>query len=477
MKFHYKYKTLPHQLYHPSTAEAFSNPKLIKFNYELSKKLGLNIENYSPEELGYIFSGQKLIEGCAPYSLAYAGHQFGHFVPLLGDGRAMVLGEVLDPIGQRYDIQLKGTGRTIYSRNGDGKSALGPVLREYIVSEAMYHLGIPTTRSLAAVTTGDMVYRENSLPGAILTRVASSHIRIGTFQYMASRGDIAALMALLDYSVSRHFPELKDHENLAFKFLQQVIRVQAKLVAHWMSIGFIHGVMNTDNMSISGETIDYGPCAFMDYFDFNQVYSFIDKNGRYSYGNQPKILNWNLARLAECFIPIIKTDETQAIELLNHELRFIPKIFKDEFNLRMKEKFGLRDELEVEEIVKTWFDYLQKEKLDFTQSFRNLSDFALSGKSDLFPRTELLKKFESLWRPRIQESKDLKPRMDAVNPYFIPRNHQIEKVINSALSGDYSLFNQLNDVLSKPFTEQPEFSYLSRPPRQEEKIKNTFCGT
>jgi uncharacterized protein YdiU (UPF0061 family) len=477
MKLDCTYKTLPELFYHSSKAEAFSNPKLIKFNFDLSKKLGLALHNYSSEELSSIFSGQTLLEGCAPYSLAYAGHQFGHFVPQLGDGRAMVLGEVLNTEGQRFDIQLKGAGRTIYSRNGDGKSALGPVLREYIVSEAMYHLGVPTTRSLAAVITGDMVYREHSQPGAVLTRVASSHIRIGTFQYIASRGDVPALKALLDYAVGRHFHELIEQDNTAFKFFQSVIRGQVRLVAQWMSLGFIHGVMNTDNMTISGETIDYGPCAFMDHFDFNQVYSFIDRNGRYSYGNQPKILMWNLARLADCLIPLVESNEEEAVELLNHELSLIPKMFQSEFHKILAGKFGVKNETGIEEILRTWFDYLQKENLDFTQSFRNLSDLAIAGECNFYPQTELFRSFQSHWKPRLLDTKDLKQRMDAVNPFFIPRNHQIEKAINNALLDNYTLFNQLNDVLSTPFSERPEFSYFSNPPKHEEKIKNTFCGT
>jgi uncharacterized protein YdiU (UPF0061 family) len=477
MKFEYTYKTLPKLLYHPSEAESFSNPKIIKFNSDLSKNLGLNLESHTPEELSQIFSGQVLTAGTEPFSLAYAGHQFGHFVPQLGDGRAMLLGEVVSPEGDRFDIQLKGAGRTIYSRNGDGKSALGPVLREYIVSEAMYNLGVPTTRSLAAISTGDQVFRETEQPGAILARVAKSHIRIGTFQFIAARNDLSALNELLNYSVRRHFPELVDSDNLAINFLRSVIHKQVKLVAHWMSIGFIHGVMNTDNMTISGETIDYGPCAFMDHFDFNQVYSFIDKNGRYAYGNQPKILIWNLARLADCLIPLVSQNEDQAIELLNHELSLISNLFETEFNSKMALKFGVQDVAHVREILKAWFDYLQFEKLDFTLSFRNLADLATRGESNFFKTTDLFKKFESHWRPNLLQIENLKERMDAVNPIFIPRNHQIENAIQNALLGDYSLFHQLNAVLSKPFIDQPDFLQFTKPPSIEEKIKNTFCGT
>jgi serine/tyrosine/threonine adenylyltransferase len=477
MKIEATYKTLPSDLYDESNAEKFSQPKLLKFNQELSKQLGLDLALKSSKEIAEIFSGQQLLAGSEPFSMAYAGHQFGHFVPQLGDGRAMLLGEILDPQGRRFDVQLKGSGRTKYSRNGDGKSALGPVIREYIVSEAMYHLGVPTTRSLAAVATGDQVYRETPVPGAVLTRIASSHIRIGTFQFLACRNNFPALKALLDYSVQRHFPDLVGQEHLAVGFFKKVVQAQIRLVAQWMSIGFIHWVMNTDNMTISGETIDYGPCAFMDHFNFNQVYSYIDRNGRYAYSNQPKILIWNLARLADCLIPLVGEQEEESIAILNHELGLVAGLFAVEFNKAMAGKFGLENEQGVEEILLAWFEYLQTEKLDFTLSFRKLSDIIDGNESHFFPPTELFGKFESRWRAKIHKVPGLKQKMDALNPLFIPRNHQIEKAIQRATIGDYSIFDDLNHVLSQPFSERHDFLQYSVPPKAEEIIKNTFCGT
>ena len=477
MKFSNTYHKLPNHFYSPSKAAHFTDPQLIRFNHTLSQNLGFDLSSKSDEELAKLFTGQYIPEGSAPISLAYAGHQFGHFVDQLGDGRAMLLGEVLDPEGKRFDIQLKGSGPTKFSRNGDGKSALGPVIREYILSEAMFHLGVPTTRALAAVSTGDIVYRDTPMPGAVFTRVASSHLRIGTFQFIASRNDVSALKALLDYSIQRHYPEIKNQENSALLFFQQIAKAQIKLIAHWMSLGFIHGVMNTDNMTITGETIDYGPCAFMDHFNFNQVYSFIDRNGRYAYGNQPKILMWNLSRLADCLIPLIKADEKAAIEMLNHELSLFPKMFEAEFNHRMALKFGLRYQSGFEEILECWFNYLQSEKLDFTLSFRNLSKILEKNDNSFFPETPQFKKFESLWRSKLSNEQKLQEKMDAINPLFIPRNHQVEKSIQEAIRGNYALFHELNDVLTHPFSEKPEFSIYSLPPNNEEKVTNTFCGT
>jgi serine/tyrosine/threonine adenylyltransferase len=477
MRFNNTYKTLPDQFYSPSSAAHFPAPKLIKFNHELSQKLGLDLSSKSNDELAKIFSGEITLDGSEPISLAYAGHQFGHFVEQLGDGRAMLLGEILDPHGKRFDVQLKGSGRTRFSRNGDGKSAMGPVIREYLLSEAMYHLGVPTTRALAAVATGETVLRETPRPGAVFTRIASSHLRIGTFQFIAARNDLTALKALLDYSIARHYPELMNQPKSALLFLQKVIEVQIKLVTHWMSLGFIHGVMNTDNMSISGETIDYGPCAFMDHFNYNQVYSFIDRNGRYSYNNQGKIVQWNLCRLAECLIPFIDSDEKVAIERLNHELSLIPKRFEKELNERIAAKLGFQYQDSDDEIIQSWFEYLQSENQDFTLGFRKLSDVIEGNDQSFFQATDSFKKFEQVWRKRLTETSKLKQQMDRINPLFIPRNHQVEKAIADAVTGNYSSFEQLNAILSRPFDEQLEFSPYALPPREEEKIQNTFCGT
>jgi uncharacterized protein YdiU (UPF0061 family) len=481
MKFDNTFIKLPSQFYSLSSATPFASPKLIKFNEKLAGELGLNlsaqVNDQSSDQLAKYFVGEQLFKGSEPLSQVYAAHQFGHFVDQLGDGRAMLLGEILDPKGQRFDIQLKGAGQTKYSRRGDGKSAIGPVIREYLLSEAMHSLGVPTTRALAAVATGEMVYREEPIPGAVFTRVASSHLRIGSFQYFAARGDLVSLKTLLDYCIDRHYPEIKNQENPPLVFLQKVAQGQIKLVAHWMSLGFIHGVMNTDNMTISGQTIDYGPCAFMDYFNFNQVYSFIDKHGRYAYSNQPQILIWNLSRLAECLIPLFPTDEHTAIEILNHELSLMPKLFEQTHHQMMAAKLGLNYQTGDEEIIKSWFAYLQTEKLDFTLSFRKLSDILKENDSDFFKVTEQFKKFEMLWRPRLSDLKTLKTKMDSLNPLFIPRNHLVEKAITGSIAGDYTLFEELNTVWANPFKEQPHFAQYTLPPKPVEIVKNTFCGT
>lgn len=471
------YIKLPNHFYDAATPAEATNPKLIKFNRELSDYLGLNLSLKSDEELAQIFSGKIITEGSEPIALAYAAHQFGHFVPELGDGRAILLGEVVNIEGKRFDIQLKGSGITKYSRNGDGLAALGPVIREYIVSEAMFRLGIPTTRALAAVLTDDLVYRETPLPRAILTRVASSHLRIGTFQYALARQDQEGLIALLDYAIERHYPEIKNAENKALSFLLAVANAQIKLIASWMSVGFIHGVMNTDNMTISGETIDYGPCAFMDHFNFNQVYSYIDRNGRYAYGNQPKILLWNLYRLADCLIPLIDKDEKVAIEILNKELSQIPLILQREINTRFAKKLGLVYQEGEEDIIQAFLEYLQESNLDFTLSFRNLLKIFDEEASLFFIKSDSFNKFKTIWRQKIKEGRVDKALMEKVNPTFIPRNHHIEAAIRAALNDDYSIFHEINEVLKNPYQEQEKFIKYSLPPEENQKIKNTFCGT
>ena len=486
MQFHNSFEQLPKEFYADAFPAAFSRPQLLKFNKELSEQLGLNLGSLPESDLVDILLCKQKVIGSRPIAFAYAGHQFGHFVPLLGDGRAILLGEVLDPNGRRFDIQLKGAGQTVFSRNGDGRAALGPVLREYIVSEAMHKLGVPTTRALAAISTGDIVYRESPLPGALLVRVASGHIRIGTFEYIAAKGDLLGLQALLDYSIDRHYPEIKGEVNAALLFLKKVASAQINLVAHWMSIGFIHGVMNTDNMTISGETLDYGPCAFMDQFSFDQVFSYIDRQGRYAYMNQGSIVHWNLSRLAECLIPLVHKDQKIAIELLKNELDAIPKIFELELNQRMSKKLGLLNyQSEDKNLIESWLNYLQEEQLDFTLSFRMLSSSLDNNPSTDVPKAKnAYKSFERAWHLRLKnQAHDLatiKNNMDKVNPLFIPRNHQIERAIHNAIEGDLSTFNELNQVLSRPFDETLENSQLSsykNPPLPEEKILSTFCGT
>ncbi len=468
MKFDNSYARLPERFYAASSPATFSEPELITLNESLAQELGFDFSQYSKKELAEFFSGQKALAGSHYISLAYAGHQFGSFVPSLGDGRAILLGEVLGQENKRFDIQLKGAGPTPFSRRGDGMSALGPVIREYLVSEAMHALGVPATRALAAVLTGDQVQREEIIPGGVFTRVAASHIRIGTFEYFASRGDHEALKTLIDYTLKRHYPQAVG-DNPAMTLFLSVREAQSSLVSHWMSLGFIHGVMNTDNMTLSGETIDFGPCAFMDYFNYNQVYSYIDRQGRYAYGNQGNILLWNLARLADCLIPFIDNDEKIAIEKLNSELQKTKTIFQQKLHQRLLKKFGLSldQSPETENLVTNWFDFLTKEKLDFTQSFRNLMH------KNFFPQTIEFEKFYQNWLA-------LKPEAELIhktNPLYIPRNHLVERAIQGALKGDYSLFYRLNKLYLNPFTEQAGAEDFTLPPKEEEKIKNTFCGT
>ena len=421
--------------------------------------------------------------------MVYAAHQFGHFAGRLGDGRAMLLGEVVNPEGKRYDIQLKGSGPTEYSRNGDGLSGLGPVIREYIVSESMYYLGVPTTRALAAVLTGDPVYRQQVQPGGVFTRVAASHIRIGTFQYFASIGDKEGLETLLKYTIDRHYPhvnESKEDIHPAVLFLREVIKAQASLVSHWTSYGFIHGVMNTDNTTVSGETIDFGPCAFMDTYKADKVFSSIDRGGRYAYNQQSSICGWNLCRLADCLIPLVDEDSDKAIEFLNAELKNLPEILETEWMNKMILKFGLEAKVDNKEeddkLTTGFFEYLENNQLDFTLSFRKLSNLVEEKTHDkFFPETDEFKDFLNIWRSRLQkESKSLteiKEQMDSVNPLYIARNHQVEKAIQAASNGDLSIFHEMNKVLQKPFTYQAELDRYSLPPIPEEEVKATFCGT
>ena len=495
MKFNNTYDALPGRFFAEATPESFSNPKLLAFNEKLASELGLNLGEQDATSLAEIFCGQKLLEGSHFIAMTYGGHQFGNFVPQLGDGRAMLLGEVLDPKGKRFDIQFKGSGPTFFSRNGDGYSALGPVIREYIVSEAMHHLGVPTTRALAAVATGDMVYRQEALPGGVFTRVAASHIRIGTFQYFAGKGDLEGLKTLLDYSIERHYPEIKtaiqessEALNPAILFLKKVIEAQVPLVANWMSLGFIHGVMNTDNMTVSGETMDYGPCAFMDHFNFDQVYSYIDSHGRYCYKNQSTIVQWNLCRLADCLIPLVDSNDDKAIELLNNELATISDLFTNEWHKRMAAKLGIvsspSTKNEDEKLIVMWLDILEKEKLDFTLSFRKLSGLLEVNEKHINLRFSPSSEFENFvqaWRKRLKKDNidiaTIKEKMNRLNPLYIPRNHQVERAIQSAMDGDLTVFNEMNKVLINPYKHQPDLDSYGAVPLPEEEIKATFCGT
>jgi len=477
IKFENTYTDLPEILYSSEVPDTVQNPELLAFNKELASDLGIPLSDLDDKDLAMLFSGQMIPDGASSVALAYAGHQFGHFVPQLGDGRAMLLGEVKSPQGKQYDVQLKGSGRTNYSRGGDGKSSLGPVVREYIVSEAMHFLGVPTTRALAAVSTGENVYREQPLPGGVFTRVASSHIRVGTFEFLAARGENDSIRLLVEYCIQRHFPHIANEEDIILKFLHEVAKVQSKMVAHWLSLGFIHGVMNTDNMSISGETLDFGPCAFIDNFSRGRVFSSIDKNGRYSYGNQINIAKWNLSRLASCLIPLIGEDEKEAITLLENSINSYLDIYESDRLTKMIPKFGLFESTDKDsDVVEKWLDYLESEDLDFTNSFR-----ALSGDLSNFKKTPLFDQFHELWTDRLsnqaQDLDEARALMNSSNPIYIPRNHQVERAIQASLSGDHSVMTQMNELLKRPFIEQTDFEEYKKAPLENERVTATFCGT
>jgi uncharacterized protein YdiU (UPF0061 family) len=451
-------------------------PKLIKLNEPLARQLGLDPAFLASPEGVAILGGNTVAEGSEPIALAYAGHQFGNFVPQLGDGRAVLLGEVVDITGTRRDIQLKGSGPTPFSRRGDGRAALGPVLREYIISEAMYALGIPTTRSLAAVLTGEPVIRENIMPGAVLTRVASSHIRVGTFQFFAARGDTEALKLLADHVIARHYPEAKSCVDL----FEKVIERQANLVAKWLGVGFIHGVMNTDNVSVAGETIDYGPCAFMDAYHPETVFSSIDQTGRYAFGKQPQIAGWNLARLGEAMLPLFAEDPDKALEQANDSLKNYGAIFGAAYLSVLRRKFGLSTEHEGDaELAQSFMKLLMDNGTDYTLAFRSLSHGTVRG---LFEEPAGYDAWEIQWRERLaQEPQDEAARraaMLAVNPAYIPRNHKVEEVLAAAIQDDnYAPFEQLIDVLARPFEERPEAEAYAGPPTGDPKKYRTYCGT
>jgi uncharacterized protein YdiU (UPF0061 family) len=482
-QFDNTYARLPEAFYARVNPARVPKPELIVWNSDLARRLGTQDEHPSHRQLAEIFSGQRLLPGSEPIAMAYAGHQFGSFVPRLGDGRALLLGEVLDASGRRYDIQLKGSGKTPFSRRGDGKAPLGPVLREYIVSEALHHLGMPTTRSLAAVKTGEPVYREKALPGAILTRVASSHIRVGTFEYFASRQDLDNLRRLTDYAIQRHFPEIENDSQAHPSFFRRVGQAQVELVTGWLALGFIHGVMNTDNMSIAGESIDFGPCAFMDQFRFDQVFSSIDQFGRYAYSNQAQIALWNLSRLGSCLLLLAEIgSEKEATKALNQELENFQTLFEQSHTARMLEKLGVFDgeEPEDRELIQKWLRYLEAQELDYTLSFRKLADL-VGQDADVFERTEAFQDFRQHWQRRVHsqglEAGTIQERMNRVNPVFIPRNHKIEEVIAAGLQDDFSPFHDMNQVLHNPFQEQPAFAGYQSAPRPEEAVQATFCGT
>ncbi len=477
--FDNSYTKLPDHFFATQSPANVPSPQLIRRNAALADQLSIDSEWFNSASAIETFAGNEIAAGSEPIAQAYAGHQFGGFSPQLGDGRAILLGEVIDQDGRRKDIQLKGSGRTAFSRGGDGKAALGPVLREYIVSEAMHALGVPTTRALAAVTTGESVFRqEGPLPGAVFTRVAASHIRVGTFQYFLARQETDALKTLADYVIARHYPESAKDESPYRNLLKSVISKQARLIAHWMSLGFIHGVMNTDNCSISGETIDYGPCAFMDAFHPNCVFSSIDSQARYAWGNQGNIGLWNLSRFAETLLPLLSDNTDQAIEIAESELSNYSNQFRADYDQRFRAKLGLPSNASLD-VIQDCLELLATHKIDFTLFFRRLTQLA-SGEpkeplEELFTDKTALDNWITHWNSskggsRLEE-------MQAANPILIPRNHRIEQAIQSANTGDYSPFHRLVDALGSPFSENEKYSDLELPPRSEEIVHETFCGT
>ncbi|MFZ1169625.1 MAG: YdiU family protein [Bradyrhizobium sp.] len=486
--FQNTYAALPDGFFARVAPTPVASPRLIKLNRPLAVRLGLDPDRLDSPEGTEILAGVRIPDGAEPIAMAYAGHQFGYFVPQLGDGRAILLGEVIDIDGVRRDIQLKGSGPTPFSRRGDGRAALGPVLREYIVSEAMAALGVPTTRSLAATITGEHVIRETPLPGAVLTRVASSHIRVGTFQYFAARGDTAGIKRLADHAIARHYPQAAQAERPYHALLEGVIARQAELVARWLLVGFIHGVMNTDNTSISGETIDYGPCAFLDHYDPAAVFSSIDEQGRYAYANQPRIALWNLTRLAECLLSLFSDDKDKAIEQAQLILAAFPAKFTAAYQSGLRQKIGLFTQRNGDEVlVQELLDAMAKTQADFTLTFRRLSEAAEDANRDSevrqhFADPAAYDEWAVRWRQRIgEESQTPAERaamMRAVNPAFIPRNHRIEAVIQAATGrDDFAPFEELLTVLSRPYEDQPAFSHYAEPPEPDQRVLQTFCGT
>ncbi len=472
-EFDNQYAALPEQFYAPQRPTPVNAPTPIRVNHDLAITLGLDPDALETPEGTAVLAGNKIPENATPIAQAYAGHQFGGWSPQLGDGRAVLLGEVNGTDGQHYDIQLKGSGPTPFSRNGDGRAWLGPVLREYIVSEAMFALGIPTTRALAAVGTGEMIYRDGGpKPGAVLTRVAQSHIRVGTFQYFSARNDGASLRQLSEFTIRRHYPEASGPLDL----LKAVVSAQAKLVAQWMGVGFIHGVMNTDNTHVGGLTIDYGPCAFLDNYHPATVYSSIDRGGRYAYQNQADIMVWNLAQFATALIPIMGEDKDGAIEEATDVLHGFADQFKAEWLTVFRRKIGLRDAMDGDEaLIARLLTLMAQQQADFTNSFRALgTDTA----RDQFIDPAAFDAWEADWRIRVgSDLSAARAVIVAQNPAFIPRNHRIEQAIDSAVAGDFLPFERLVQVLAQPYADQPDAADLKRPPAPNEVVQATFCGT
>ena len=454
------------------------DPKIVLLNNNLAKSLNLDFSKINNNELSEIFSGNLLPPGSNSIAQAYAGHQFGHFT-MLGDGRAILLGEHISSSNKKYDIQFKGTGKTAFSRNGDGRAALGPMLREYIISEAMHALNIPTTRSLAVVKTGELVQRDKALQGAILTRVASSHIRVGTFQYIAARQKEDELKTLLNYAIDRHYPEIKNSNNQALDLLNILIERQCDLVVNWMRVGFIHGVMNTDNMTVSGETIDYGPCAFMDTYDPKTVFSSIDQTGRYAYCNQPAITKWNLARFAECLVPFFEKDQKKAIKIATETINTFEKKYEEKWMNMMRDKLGLSglDDMD-KPLILDLLTWMHEKKVDYTNTFCHLMKLA-PKENKLFEDNEFIT-WKKKWEVRLLKNNNTLDKsielMKSNNPVVIPRNHKIEEALEAAEQNDLEPINKILEILKNPYDNQDEINEYRSPSKSNEKYQ-TFCGT
>ena len=478
-KFENSYLQLPKNMQSKQLPEKVKNPKIVLINHNLSNELGINLSNLDPEYLALVFSGNQLPTGSDTIAMAYAGHQFGHFT-ILGDGRAILIGEHINNKKQRYEIQFKGSGKTEFSRNGDGKAALGPMLREYIISEAMYHLNIPTTRSLAVVKTDEKVIRDTELTRAILTRVASSHIRVGTFQYFAYKKDDESLKSLVNYSINRHYPEIKNNENIYIDLIDRLMDKQIDLVVNWMRVGFIHGVMNTDNMALSGETIDYGPCAFMDKYDPKTVFSSIDHFGRYAYYNQPSITKWNLARFAECLILFLDTNKDEAIKIATDKINEFDKKYEKKWLKMMSDKIGLLDtEKEDEVLILDLLQWMHSNKADYTSTFYNLINEKVFS-NQIYDNTDFLT-WKDRWKMRLSKYKNkmdkVEEKMKFSNPIIIPRNYKVEEALTAAENGDMSLVEILLKALEKPYENNSNLKDFQITEKLNKSGYKTYCGT
>jgi len=484
-----RYARLPEHFHARVNPRSVSAPTLIALNEPLARFLNIDPAQLRTTAGVEILAGNRIADGSEPTAIAYAGHQFGSFNPTLGDGRANLLGEVIAQDGKHYDIQLKGSGPTPFSRRGDGRAALGPVLREYILSESMHTLGVPTTRALAAVLTGDKVIRESIQPGGIVTRIASSHLRIGTFQYFAARGDNEAVRTLAHFAIDRHYPEVKGAAKPISAFLAAVVVRQARLVAKWMDLGFIHGVMNTDNTSISGETIDYGPCAFMEQYHPNTVFSSIDHQGRYAYQNQPAIITWNLSRLAEALLPLLAEEEGSkeaALEAAYAALNPFQEAFETAHVNGLRRKLGLtREDPNDLGLAADLLQRMAENNADFTLTFRRLANALEQNNnsivSSLFTNEQAFEEWATQWRARLatedQSTTQQAAAIRATNPIYIPRNHLVQQVIDAGLNNDFAPFHKLNEVLTNPYEERPGLEQYATPARPEQRVTETFCGT